>query len=324
MIAVIVNPRSRANRRNPRIAAEFQAILGDRGRVFAPKSIEELDATAAELRQSPPTVLAVHGGDGTLHKTVTALDRVFGAEPLPPIAILCGGTMNVVATSLRIRERPSVFLTAIVEADRTGQALETVRRRCLRIGDELGFLFGSGLPANFLTEYYGSGEYGPARAAWLLARAFFSALWHGPFIQRVFKRFEGSVRVDGALLQQTTFVGLMAGTVREVGLGFKLVHRADDDPERFGVLAMHSAVLSLTLDVWAVQHGRGIAPSRAFSAVASQMDVHSKNGSMAYTIDGDLYRTQDPVAISLGPPIVFLKPPSALIVRPRGDTMGGQ
>ena len=54
------------------------------------------------------------------------------------------------------------------------------------------------------------------------------------------------------------------------------------------------------------------------------MDVHSKNGSMAYTIDGDLYRTQEPVAISLGPPIVFLKPPSALIVRPRGDTMGGQ
>jgi diacylglycerol kinase family enzyme len=155
-------------------------------------------------------------------------------------------------------------------------------------------------------------------------RAFFSALWHGPFIRRLFKRFEGSVRVDGTLLEQTAFVGLMAGTVREVGLGFKLVHRADDDPERFGVLAMHSAVLSLSLDVWAVQRGRGISASRAFSAVASQMDVTSKNGAMAYTIDGDLYRTHEPVAISLGPPIVFLKPPSALIVRPRGDTMGAQ
>lgn len=324
MIAVIVNPRSRANRRNPRIAAEFQAILGDRGRVFAPKSIAELDATAAELHESPPSVLAIHGGDGTLHKTVTALGRVFGADPLPPIAILCGGTMNVVASSLRIRERPSVFLTAIVEADRTGQPLETVRRRCLQIGDELGFLFGSGLPANFLTEYYGPGEYGPARAAWLLARAFFSAIWHGPFIQRVFKRFEGSVRVDGTLLQHTTFVGLMAGTVREVGLGFKLVHRADDDPERFGVLAMHSGILSLALDVPAVRTGRGISTSRAFSAVASQMEIQSKNGEMAYTVDGDLYRTHEPMTIGLGPPIVFLKPPSALIVRPRGDTMDGQ
>jgi diacylglycerol kinase family enzyme len=324
MIAVIVNPRSRANRRNPHIAAEFQAIVGDQGRVYAPKTLGELDELAGELRQAGPTVIAVHGGDGTLHRTMTALDRVYGAEPLPQMAILCGGTMNVVATSLGIRERPSVFLTSIVAASRAGQPLETIRRRCLRIGDELGFLFGSGLPANFLAEYYGPGGYGPGRAAWLLVRAFFSALWHGPFVRRLFKRFEGSVRVDGALLEQKAFVGLLVGTVREVGLGFKLVHRADDDPERFGVLAMHSAVLSLALDVVAVQRGRGISTKRAFSAVASQMNVHSTNGSMAYTIDGDLYRTQEPVAISLGPPIVFLKPSSALIVRPRGDTMGGQ
>ena len=324
MIAVIVNPRSRANRRNPRIASEFQGIVGDRGRVLAPKSLEELAQMAADLHRSAPAVIAIHGGDGTLHKTVTALGRAFGDDPLPPIAILCGGTMNVVATSLRIRERPSTFLTSIVDADRSGQPLETIRRRCLRIGDELGFLFGSGLPANFLTEYYGSGEYGPARAAWLLTRAFFSALWHGPFIQRLFKRFEGSVRVDGTLLEQTAFVGLMAGTVREVGLGFKLVHRADDDPERFGVLAMHSAILSLAFDVPAVRTGRGISTSRAFSAVASQMQIQSKNGEMAYTVDGDLYRTHEPMSISLGPPIVFVKPPGALIVRPRGDTMDGQ
>ena len=324
MIAVIVNPRSRANRRNPRIAAAFQATVGDQGRVFAPKTIEELDETAAELHKVPPATIAVHGGDGTLHKTITALGRAFGADPIPPVAILCGGTMNVVATSLRIRERPSVFLGALVEAARANRRLETLRRRCLRIGGELGFLFGSGLPANFLTEYYAPSGYGPARAAWLLMRGFLSAMWGGPFIRRLFKRFEGSVRVDGAELEQTSFVGLMAGTVREVGLGFKLVHRADDDPERFGVLAIHAPALSLAKDLLAVQRGRGLSARRAFSAVASQMDVHSRNGAMAYTIDGDLYRTHEPVAISVGPPISFLRPPSALIVRPRGDSMGGQ
>src|SRR6185503_9343893 len=234
-------------------AAEFQAIVDDRGRIYAPKSIEELDAMAVEIRRSPPAAIAIHGGAGMLHKTVTALARAFADEPLPPIGILCGGTMNVVATSLQIRERPSVFLKSIVDADRTGKPLETIRRRCMRIGAELGFLFGNGMPANFLTEYYGGGEYGPARAAWLLMRAFFSALWHGPFIQRLFKRFEGSVRVDGTVLEQTAFIGLLVGTVREVGMGFKLVHRADDDPERFGVLAMQSGVLSLALDVPAVR-----------------------------------------------------------------------
>jgi len=33
---------------------------------------------------------AVHGGDGTLHWTVTALLRAYGERPLPPLALLPG------------------------------------------------------------------------------------------------------------------------------------------------------------------------------------------------------------------------------------------
>ena len=56
---------------------------------------------------------------------------------------------------------------------------------------------------------------------WLLTRAFFSALWRGPFARRMFRRFKGSVRVDGQPLEQGALVGLMAGTVREVGHGIQ-------------------------------------------------------------------------------------------------------
>ena len=129
-------------------------------------------------------------------------------------------------------------------------------------------------------------------------RAFFSALWHGPFVRRLFKRFEGSVRVDGALLEQKAFVGLLVGTVREVGLGFKLVHRADDDPERFGVLAMHvGAAVAGPRRVGGPTGTRDRRRSGPSARWPRSMDVHSTNGSMAYTIDGDLYRTQEPVAI---------------------------
>ena len=161
MIAVLVNPRSRANRRNPRIAAEFQALLGETGRVFAPRSLDELAQVASELRRSAPAVIAVHGGDGTLHKTVTALVRAFGEMPLPPIAALCGGTMNVVASSLNVRERPLAFVQQLAENARVNRAPETIRRRCIQVDGQYGFIFGNGLMANFLNEYYGPGGYGP-------------------------------------------------------------------------------------------------------------------------------------------------------------------
>ncbi|HVT08912.1 MAG TPA: diacylglycerol kinase family protein [Polyangia bacterium] len=322
-VVLFVNPRSRANRRNPRIAAEFQSMLGADGRVVAAMTLDELDAATAALAHEPPGVIAVHGGDGTLHKLVTSLGRAFGDRPIPPIAILGGGTMNVVAASLGIRERPIPFVRQLVETARTGATFQTVRRRCLKIGDHLGFIFGNGLMANFLGEYYGTGKYGPARAAWLLLRACGSALIGGPFVKKLFKRFEGTLELDGHLLERTSFVGVGAATVREVGLGFKLNHRADDDPERFGFLAIHARPIAIIPDFVAVHRGKGVAPSRAMSAVASTLRVTPKGGTMSYTIDGDLYRSEGPLMISIGPPILFVRPAGALIVAPRGDTMAG-
>jgi diacylglycerol kinase family enzyme len=339
-IAVFVNPRSRANRLNPRLAAEFQAILGDTGHVLAPDRVEDLDAMAAALRAAPPRMIAVHGGDGTLHRTVTALGRAWGDSPLPPMVLLCGGTMNVVASSLGISERPIRVLRAVTESVRAGHTPELIHRRCMRIGDKLGFVFGNGLMANFLGEYYAVGAYGPKRALWLIARTFMSTLVRGPFARRVFRRFEGSVRVDGHELEENRFVGVGAATVREVGLGFKLNHRADDDPERFGVLAIHAPPLALVADLRAVHDGRGIASSRAWSGVASSMEVEPSSvarpagdggdqpGEMSYTIDGDLYKGSGPLRITVGPHIAFVKPPfaetrsSRLLAPVQDDTIG--
>jgi diacylglycerol kinase family enzyme len=315
MIAVFVNARSRANRRNPKLGAELQAILGDEGRVIEPQSLDQLASEAAALRAQSPSVVAVHGGDGTLHKTLTALVRAWGDAPLPPLAVLCGGTMNVVATSLGIREQPQRFVRHLAESARAGAALATMRRRCLHIGDHHGFIFGNGLMANFLTEYYAPGGYGTRRAIWLVLRVSASALVYGAFARRVFRRFEGVVKIDGAPIDWPSFVTIGAATVREVGLGFKLIHRADDDTERFGVVAVHAGPLALIPDLWGVHAGRGIAANHAFSAVASAIDIEPADGAMAYTIDGDLYRNEGPLHIGLGPPIDFVKPPGGSLVR---------
>jgi diacylglycerol kinase family enzyme len=333
-IAVFVNPQSRANRRNPRLRAELQTILGDSGRVLSPRNLAELDEVAVALHDAPPAVIGVHGGDGTLHKVLTALGRAWGSDPLPPLAILCGGTMNVVASSLGIRERPATFLRTIVDASRAGRSLPMLRRRCLRVGQgpagQLGFVFGNGLLANFLTEYYARGSYSAGSAVWLIVRTLFSAMVRGRLVRRVFRRFEGSVRVDGVALDKEVLIGIGAGAVREIGLGFKLNHRADDDPQRFSVVALHGAPLALIMDLTAVHGGRGVSPRRAFSTLASTLEIEPRpqaetETEMPYTIDGDLYLAKAPwpLRISVGPEVRVLKPKPerSLIAAPRGDTM---
>jgi diacylglycerol kinase family enzyme len=307
---VFVNPRSRANRRDPRLADRFARTLGDAGRVIAPASLDDLMVQAKQLAQAPPDVIGIHGGDGTLHRTVAALIVAFtaaGDRPLPPLAILAGGTMNVVARSLGIRAKPERLLAGLVKSARAGQPPETVVRRCLRVGDSFGFVFGNGLMANFLEEYYAKGGYGAGRAIWILMRTFVSALVWGGYARRIFRRFRGRVLVEGEALPWKSLTGVGAATVREVGLGFKLNHRADEDPDRFSVLAIHAGPVTLAADLVPVHRGLGIDPRRAWSAVASRLTIEPEEADISYTIDGDLYRATGPLEIGLGPVLKFVK-----------------
>jgi diacylglycerol kinase family enzyme len=307
-IVVFANPGSRANRRDPQRARRFASILGEMGHVLFPASADALASEARQVAQAQPSIIAVYGGDGTLHWTVTALLRAYRERPLPLLALLPGGTMNVVASSLGIMAQPEALLAQLAAGERAVRPPAVVVRRCMRVQDEYGFVFGTGLISNFLEEYYAAGDYGSRRAIWLLLRSILSEAFTGRYARRIFRRFHARVFVDGQILPWTALLGLGAATVGEVGLGFKLHHRADDHPGRFAVLAIHSSPLGLTWDLPAVRQGRGISPRRAWSALATRLVIEPDELETLYTVDGDLYRARGNLSVELGPALSFVRP----------------
>jgi diacylglycerol kinase (ATP) len=310
-VVVFVNPGSRANRRDPGCADRFARILGDQGTVVAPSGLDKLAAEARRVAELAPDVIGIHGGDGTLHRTLSALMAAYLPRPLPPIAILPGGTMNVVASSLSIRTKPETLLAELVEAQRLGRTPATLHRRCLRVGNDYGFIFGNGLLANFLEEYYARGRYGASRAVWIILRILVSLVTTGRYARRVFRRFRGRVAIDDVALPRTHLTGIGAATVTEIGFRFKLHHRADDDPDRMAALAIHGGALSLLLDVLDVRLGRGLSAKRADSFVATRMVVEPEDDETTYTLDGDLYVAKGPFAVEVGPALAIVKPSGA-------------
>jgi diacylglycerol kinase family enzyme len=141
-----------------------------------------------------------------------------------------------------------------------------------------------------------------------MVRLLASAVVRGNLMRRVFRRFRGQVVVDHKILEFPDLMAVGAGFVREVGLGFKLFDRADDDPNRFAVLAIHSGALALFPDLWAVRAGRGIASRRAFSGIAECVEITGQDPEMAYTIDGDIYRAPGPLPVTAGPRIAIVDP----------------
>lgn len=297
-IGVITNPRARANLGNPRLHDTLADAVGSAGIVAAPNGTDALMKTLRDFQRSGVQLLAINGGDGTVHHVVTALVRAWEGPP-PQLAFLPGGTMNIVASSVGVRGRPQRVLSRLVDAP----DLTTRHVWAMEItGDGppvYGFLFGNGIVARFLEVYYEGSDPSPSKAAWILARGAMSALVGGSYIRRLTRPFQGTLRADGEDLEGHAWTAIAAGTVEQLGLGFRAFHLVTGAPGRMHLQAVGGSVVDLARDLPRIY--RGLAPTRPGNRelTATELQIRSPE-RIGYMVDGDFY-TASQLDVRVGP-----------------------
>lgn len=290
-IGVITNPRSRVNRRHPARMQALAYLLGSRGSAEATRSLDDLYRAAEEFKAAEIDILGINGGDGTIHVTLTAFLKVYGDAPFPKIALLTGGTLNTIAKGMGLRGRPQETLFDVIDRYHQGEDLPTVQAPVLQVGDQYGFIFGNGVIGNFLEAYYATGRPSPMMGALTLGRGVLSALAGTGFARKLFRRFHGRITVDGETWAREEFVAIAAGTVPEIGLGFKPFHRCREKPDHFALLGMHCSPFKLICDLPRIWFGKGMRRDKAISVSAREVRIETDE-EFLYTIDGDLHRFQ--------------------------------
>jgi diacylglycerol kinase (ATP) len=313
-IGVVLNPKSRRNLRDPRAASRLARTLGDHGVVREARSIDELYRIAEDFRRDAIDVLAISGGDGTNHVTLTGFIDVYGGATMPQVALLRGGTMNTVANSVGVgKGRPEGILGRLLRdyAQRAAAPLENVERHVMRIGPRdaragqrthYGFLFGTGVVAGFLAEYYRGGDPTPLVAAKTLARAIGSAFIGSEMIRRMAKPFRGSVVLDDATRwDERDYLAVAAGTIPNIGLNFRPFYRYAEQPGHFHVLGIHASPVAFVKELPRIHRAEPMRPGKTYEAVASHAVVRSADGTVRYMIDGDLHEARGDLNIGVGP-----------------------
>jgi len=310
-IGVVLNPRSRRNLRDPGAALRLSRRLGSHGVVREARSVDELYRIAEDFRRVDIDVLAISGGDGTNHVTLTGFLDVYGGATIPRVALLRGGTMNTVANSVGVRRgQPEGLLARLIRdyAQRANEPLVDVERHVMRIAPaggaapKYGFLFGTGVMHGFLAEYYRSGDPTPIVAAKTLARGIGSAFVGGETIRRMAEPFRGSVELDGGTRwPERDYLAVAAGTIAHVGLSFKPFNRFDERPRAFHALGVHSSALTLVKELPRIHRAESMRPGRSYEAVASRMVVRATSRRVRYMIDGDLHEAPDDLTVEIGP-----------------------
>jgi diacylglycerol kinase (ATP) len=322
-IGVVLNPKSRHNLRDPGALDRFAALLGDSGLVRAAHSIEDLYRIAEDFRRLEIDVLAIGGGDGTAHVTLGGFLEVYGHTALPQIALLRGGTMNTVATSVGVRrDSPDALLKHLVsdyrgewirKSQRGPASLRGSERSVMRITADgrkalYGFLFGAGVIHGFLAEYYRA-DPTPLAAAAILARGVSSALTGGQLVHRMTTPLHGSVELeDDERWPERDYLAVAAGTIAHIGLGFRPFHRHAARPPAFHALGIYAPVAVFVRELPRIYRGLPMRKGRAYEAVSSRMVVRTTAGPLRYMIDGDLHEAASEVVVSAGPVVRLVLP----------------
>ena len=238
-IGVVVNPHARANRNGGGERARRLAdIVGGDGVVRLTESREAIEEVAREFRDRGTEVLAICGGDGSYHCTLTAFRAVYGEATLPLLLPLRAGSINYVADATGGRRgRPEQVLGRVVQDYRRGLIYETTERDVVRVnGREYGFVLSFGTAVNYLRAYYALDKQGPLQAARLLTRLIISALTGTHIARAVFQAVSADVECDGLPLPFRQFTFFFAATVDRIALGFRPTYLATRKPVYFHVL----------------------------------------------------------------------------------------
>ena len=177
---LISNPMARTNWRSVAHDRLVPRLPDPEAAVSTPSVSDLPSAVEYLLFHKGCNVLAINGGDGTIHHTVNATlavidrqsDRFDRHVPLPRFLFLNGGGMNMLARAFETRGHPLLTIRRFL--DQTwGRQLSAVATRevpllAVHQADETcrrGFIFGSELVLNALTMYerYGQGYRGLAR-----------------------------------------------------------------------------------------------------------------------------------------------------------------
>lgn len=308
-IGIVSNANSRANRLGN--AFEHLArVVGRHGVVTKTASLTELDGALERHQRAGIQILGIHGGDGTIHHTLTAAIRIFGPHALPRLAILRGGTMNTLARGLGIRGpdgAPGELLAQLVRCIDAGVAPPVTRRYVVKVGKRYGLFFGNGLMYNFAKAYYDRGKPQPWSGAQLLSRLVVSALIRGSLARLLMQPFNACVVADGTVWPREQFLTIAMASVPEAGYGFSMLPHAADGMDGLAITGIHTSPPGLVAELPKMYFNFPLDPARCTTAMARHLTIESRV-PIGYTLDGDLYLDDACVEVSAGPRVEIVLP----------------
>ena len=305
-IGIITNPHAKLNKRNPLRPKLLGYILGQRGITEITNSLEDLQKVARKFLQHGINLVAINGGDGTISLTISTFIHVYKDHPLPKIALLCGGTMNVIAINLGIKGSPENLLALMLEKASDSEPFETISLPTIKVENRYGFLFADGTSSLILEEFYRNktDHFG----AFLLGvRLVFSTLFNGPLTKKLIKEQQIAFQAHPHPKIYHASLGTYATTLKTMPMNIPMF--LNDCPSKhLQAISITCPATSLIRRILKILMSKKVGIDRDRITYFCQKLHITARANEPYTLDGEIFHpAPKELHISLGPTIEFIK-----------------
>lgn len=310
-VGVIFNPNAKRYKKNPDKLKRMAFIIGEKASGKPTQDLADLHVVADEFKTKDIDILAISGGDGTIHCTLTAFLKVYGEKPLPKIALLRGGTQNNIANVYGIKGDTEHLLSRLLlHYHENPEALCERELRLMHFTDNLGgsvygAVFGALAAYKYMEHYYTK----PNLNKWVAIQAALelglSGLVHGRLICDVFERVDAEFEVDGQKWGFANFNAIAAGTVEMPGINFRIFRHMKHQNERFHLLAASIFPRSLLAHLPQMALGKPSTTENLIEALPLDLVMRFAK-PIGYCVDGDMIGPASEIRISQGPKVSLL------------------
>ena len=315
-VGLILNPHTKSNHQH-QWDEKARFLLGD-DLVFVTHSLDDIPLAIESLfSKQHISVLAISGGDGTIHHTINSLIKYwqFLQEhsssndflQLPPILLLRGGTLNIIARSIGIEGDSKELLRRFLTHFRYSQlrSLPIISQRLICLEKEhhqkyYGCVFGSALTAWSLERYefqFGGGYLGLVRFLGDILTGFLTQnkLWTE---NKFMLEKETSVWIDE---QYQNSIALVASTIEIKILGGYVtglkINNHQKMTMRLRILIKQSPkeVISNIYNLFVGKKGKGIIDLESVNS----LKINEENN---FSFDGEIYHNTTQQILKLSVP----------------------
>lgn len=302
-IGVIINPYARKIGKKG-LLEKFTAIKSPYVDMHLTKSLDEVTEVLKKFKKDRISYLGIAGGDGSMHNVVSRAVPVWAPDPLPPIVVLKGGTMDNISRSIKLRGKGPAILNRLIATLEAKKPVELAGRNTMDINGLYCFIFGIGVVPNFLTEVYKyeKGWGGNFR----VIRKVVSQCLTNPSDAPLFQGITGEVVVDGKTVPFRKVTGMMAGTVEHVSPLLIPTARANEDVNAFHVVTVGMSPGQILLRVYNILRGIRCNHPHYSNDLGRKVEIRTDRPFM-YTMDGDLFEAPGELTIKMGPRLQIVK-----------------